>query len=288
MFRYELIILVGLLSAQHLFADTVFMRDGRRFDGTVVSQNRVQIVIMVNGSRQTLEKAEMMRIVFDDGKREAEMKHQQDQDDAARRDALKRAEERKAAEAREAEDRRRREALNKEAALRDAAQKEKARKEAEAKSKRDVDAAKAASEDTSGALFRSAFVPGWGHFYQGRTMEAAAYGFGFVGAVGLISKAASSAKTANSSYNADVRNALFFMSVPGDGSRLLTFYFLEKRNHSRSQQYQRARSLTAATLLAAGIYGGNLLTVAYFDNGKTSLHIGGGFHVTEVGLAVRF
>ncbi|MBI3396458.1 MAG: hypothetical protein HY042_11525 [Spirochaetia bacterium] len=288
---FRRLVLASVFFASPLIADSVLMRDGRRLDGAVIAQNRYSIVIVVNGVRQTINKADITRIVFEDGRREDQLRKQEE--DAARQDALRKEEERRAQEARRAEEARRlEEARNEVRRLEEQSKKEKAaeeKRQADARAQQDALDQARARANTSGALLRSAVLPGWGQYYQGRGGDAAIYGVGFVGSLGLLSSAYQSAKTAQTDYRAAALALKYSTFTAGPVGQLMVLSTLQDRNHARAVQLQRSRLLIGASLLVLGAYGANLYNVYTLPVGaRTALVLRGDLRATEAALVVRY
>lgn len=68
-----------------------------------------------------------------------------------------------------------------------------------------------------GALWRSALVPGWGQYHQGRNIAAVSYASLFAAAAGATGSAEKSAIKANRAYNESADQVLYSMAFPVSG-----------------------------------------------------------------------
>jgi hypothetical protein len=182
-----LILFGGLGSGLH--ADTIFLKNGQTVTGDIVSQTRNRIDIQTTAGLKRVQKTMVRRVVFSKKESASEAAARRAREAAARKaeaEAARQAEaEAEAVRRAEVESARKAEA-EAEAARKSQAEAETAARQAEA-DRKEREAAEAARVPitSSGALWRSMILPGWGQYYQGRTFAAFGYGGAFVGAAAL-------------------------------------------------------------------------------------------------------
>lgn len=165
-FQARAIVILLLICPGFLLADTVLLRNGQRIEGKIVGQSRTTVRIATAGGTRSIPKDKVRRIVYggnDKAKEEQERKRKEREErlQKLREKRQKELEEKQKADEEARKNEEEREAL--EAARR--AERERLALEA------------AASEEVTltGAVVRSALLPGLGQLYQGRTGAGAAY-----------------------------------------------------------------------------------------------------------------
>lgn len=159
LFSLILVLLIFLFSAA-LFADTVYMKNGKVYNGKIVGQSRKKIRIKIGGTTRVFEKKTIKRVIYsksaEELKKNTEAKRKAEEE-------RKRNEARADRDKKDAEEKRRLEA-------------ERLRKiKLEKQHKIDI----ALGPTWHGALLRSLLVPGWGQYYQGRQSMAYIIGGAF-------------------------------------------------------------------------------------------------------------
>lgn len=158
-----------LTVSMSLFAENILLKKGGTIQGKVVEQDQNKLKVKKpDGSIVTVQKSEILKVVYKDTLT------------AAEEEKLRKAEEEKERVKREKEEAAR---LKKEAEDAKKAEKElatqKAKDDAEAEKKR-LEAEKLAESERKnltalGATWRSAVLPGWGQWKQGRKIQAIVY-----------------------------------------------------------------------------------------------------------------
>jgi hypothetical protein len=302
--RYALIgALCVLFALGSLAADTVLMKDGRSYSGTITSQGQTSITIRTEaGVPITLEKAMVRRVTYGDSiqeqKRRQELEAQrQAANERARLAALEAEKKRQADAALEAERKRQADAAleaerkrQADAALEaekkrqaDAALEAERKRQAdaalEAERKRQTDAALEAEKkrqaegpsrfsDDASRLARSALIPGWGQWTAKRPVAGSLYLAGIVMLAGKSYLEASRFRTASTR---DQTNGAFLTAFGGASVQLpLTLAGIDLTNRSYAAQKAAGQSTVLFGGAAAGLYLWNLFDAYFFGPSQQS------------------
>ncbi|GBF51870.1 hypothetical protein LPTSP4_34080 [Leptospira ryugenii] len=165
-------LLFVLLLSVPMFAENVLLKRGGTVKGKIIEQDQNKLKIQKeDGTVATISKSEILKVVY------------KEHITAAEEEKLRKAEEEKARLQQEKERQKEEERQKKELAEKEKADKEnadkKAKEDAEAKKKREAEE-KLAQESRKnltrgGAVWRSAVLPGWGQYRQGRKVVAFVY-----------------------------------------------------------------------------------------------------------------
>ncbi len=229
--------------------DRVHLRDGRSFAGSVIRQNRTTIWLRLEtGAVREFSKRDVFRVVYDtkdtEARRKAEARKRQEAEER-KRDEIRRGE-----EARKAEE---------------------ARKRNEAQRK-----AADPRPTLLGSLWRSAVLPGWGQFHQGRTLVAGGFGVTFLGLAYNAKGAADEFRRSSASYRASA--SILTLAVlsnhrltPVSDQEVLGFSL---RHKAASNQGQARVSAAGASRLLGYVYALNLLDVVFLGGGSSVVRAG--------------
>jgi len=266
--------LAALMVVAPASAETLVLKTGERVTGRIISQDRERVVIRTAQGPQVVFKRDISRLIYGGA-----------QDDEAAKNA---EEERKAAEAarlareREAERRRQAELQRRQAAEARAAREqfqreqdlyaaavtrlEEKRREQEAAERRETEEEREAAEqekqreqeladkgagDPWGALWRSAVLPGWGHYYSGQTWWGVGYATAFAAAGGYVYHTRQLAFDAKVRYQ-NYADTTFVLSLI-QGPQAIDQFAVEVQ--SRSDLYgSRVADVSRATAVLGGVY----------------------------------
>ncbi len=138
------------------------------------------------------------------------------------------------------------------------------------------------------AFIRSAILPGWGQYYQGRDKAAIGYGSATFLAVAVATAAGSDAVAASTKYKNSAHLAAFSVYFIGDGAgqfnldptpslgifgglSAMDFYLGNQRNSASAANISARNSYYALGTLAASIYIANLVDVLLFHPEKSEV-----------------
>ncbi len=164
-------IFITLLSCSSLMADTIIMRNGTRYDGTIINQSRTSVTIRVDGRPITVQKSAVARISY--GPTEQDVEEERKKQEELRK---KREEELKRLE--EARKQRLEEEQKKKDIARQIDEWTRFRKNIPGKEDESEDwilDGPGEKKSAFSAIWRSAVFPGWGHWYLEENTYAASY-----------------------------------------------------------------------------------------------------------------
>lgn len=180
-----LVLLLGPVLTGSVNAEVVILKNGQQISGQIVGQSRSAVQVRTAGGTQTIDKGAVRRIVY--GATLEEKK--QDEDRRKKQEVLqKKQQEELLKQQQELIKKQQDEFLKKQEEDQKRLLDDAARAEAERRAAAARAAAAAEPEDDSitlsGALWRSAVLPGWGQAYQGRTGAAIGFAAAAVGLAG--------------------------------------------------------------------------------------------------------
>lgn len=260
--RWFIAILIFFLSSGPLFADRILMKSGQVLNGKIIRQSRKDITVRLASGVRTVSKTQVRRVFF--GKNaDAEMK----KEEALQLAALKTKAEQELK------------------AATDAKQTEAKKEEAEQEHKNQRPTRHQEPVDRTNimsALWRSALVPGWGQYYQGRIWSGVAYGGLFLGAAGAVYSSNGSLVAARSDLDAAASFVFYSVGINGlavvqatgnqlaQDSLVLQFLTIGQRNSAAASVKSAQSNLNIAGGILATVYLVNLADVVLFAPDKQS------------------
>ncbi len=248
---------LAFLAVLPLSADTVLLRTGQAVEGTIVSQSRTDIRIQTPTGIQTLQKANVQRVIYgSDAARVAEEKRvleeQRKQEEAKKQEELRKQE-----EARKAEEK---------------------RKAGEGKAgKTTPETTQTAGPGRWAYTWRSMVLPGWGHMYRGDAFTGYAYMGGFGLALATVAWTQNNAQQAKSTYASEVlMNKVKGIAIRnglggGTGTGFVALLYMRQADADVQKSYKEAvtRNKSALGVLGA-LYVGQLAHLTFFGSGPTA------------------
>lgn len=193
------LVLILTFAATAVHADLLYLKNGGTITGKIVGVSQSAVTIQTEGGAQTVAKAAVRRIVYgavEDPaaarKKQEEARKKQEEERKRQEELLKDLEKR-----REEELRRRQELLEQ-------------KQPAPAPSPAPLPEPEG-EKTRLGAITRSALLPGWGQFYQGRALEGSIYAGTMLALAGGGAYAAAEYSAARSAYRSSA-NLLFYTS----------------------------------------------------------------------------
>jgi flagellar biosynthesis GTPase FlhF len=215
----KIFFLFFIVSFSQLFADIVYLKNGKKIEGKIVNQSRTQIQIDVNGKLELIDKQNINKIEFEnleERKKQEELKRQQEEE-RKKQEELKRQQE---------EERKKQEELKR--------QQEEERKKQEIK-----------PPNTEFVYLKTAVLPGWGEYSINNYYRSAIWGGLFWISLGATISEINKLKTFQKEYNN--LNNLYQVSPPD-----YEFYFISQINNKKSlakSSYNKANGLATLTIL---------------------------------------
>jgi len=164
--KWALAIFLFLVTA--LQADQLFLKNGQVIEGQITAQSRTSVTIKTAGGNLTIQKAQIRRIVFGAVKDPDEEKRKKEAEER-----LKKLKEEREKRQKERED-----------GDREKDELEKKREEERQKEAQTEETPEPEEITLTGALVRSAIIPGWGQVYQGRGAMGGLYITSYVALLG--------------------------------------------------------------------------------------------------------
>ncbi|MBE7437010.1 MAG: hypothetical protein HS115_01050 [Spirochaetales bacterium] len=160
-------LLIFLVLATALRADQLFLKNGQTIEGQITAQSRTSVTIKTAGGNMTIQKAQIRRIVFGAVKDPDEEKRKKEAEERLKK--LKEEREKRQKEREDGD-----------------------REKDELEKKREEERQKELTQETpepeeitlTGAIVRSAILPGWGQVYQGRGAMGGLYITSYVALLG--------------------------------------------------------------------------------------------------------
>lgn len=169
----SLAIFLTLSAPASLLAETVFFRNGQYLNGELIAQTKETVTMRTATGEQVISKAKIKRILYNTTSAEDKKKLEEQAKAEEKKREQERIERERIAEAKRKDDDAKR------------AQAEEARKRDEAAAKKSSGGGSLfgglVSEATLAGVWRSAVIPGWGQYYQGRQDRAKIYAGAAVG-----------------------------------------------------------------------------------------------------------
>jgi len=215
----KIFFLFFIVSFSQLFADIVYLKNGKKIEGKIVNQSRTQIQIDVNGKLELIDKQNINKIEFEnleERKKQEELKRQQEEE-RKKQEELKRQQE---------EERKKQEELKR--------QQEEERKKQEIK-----------PPNTEFVYLKTVVLPGWGEYSINNYYRSAIWGGLFWISLGATISEINKLKTFQKEYNN--LNNLYQVSPPD-----YEFYFISQINNKKSlakSSYNKANGLAILTIL---------------------------------------
>jgi len=289
---YRLLLIATFLTfTAALYAENVYLRDGRIVSGRITNQTRTDITIATPQGVIKIQKDQIRRIQYDTGTdekaqeeaRKAEERRRLEEYNRQQEEMKRRQEEqRRQEEARKAEEQRKTEQQKAEADKRLADQKkteedkrkqEEARKREEENRRREAEA-RDAGPTWYGAFVRSLVLPGWGQYYSGRKTTGYMMGCGFLVAGGLMLREQSAYDRNRSAYAETTRGFLLgtpfvarslFNVSQTDGQAYYWFFAGSgQTGATRERMELHAKKLSALKTGVAVFYAWNIVDVILF------------------------
>jgi len=208
----KIFFLFFIASFSQLFADIVYLKNGKKIEGKIVNQSRTQIQIDVNGKLELIDKQNINKIEFknlEERKKQEELKRQQE------------------------EERKKQEELKRQ-------QEEERKKQEELKRKQEIK-----PPNTESVYLKTVVLPGWGEYSINNYYRSAIWGGLFWISLGATISEINKLKTFQKEYNN--LNNLYQVSPPD-----YEFYFigqiLNKKSLAKSS-YNKANGLAILTIL---------------------------------------
>jgi hypothetical protein len=208
----KIFFLFFFVSFSQLFADIVYLKNGKKIEGKIVNQSGTKIQIDVNGKLELIDKQNINKIEFEnleELKKQEELKRQQE------------------------EERKKQEELKHQ-------QEEERKKQEELKRKQEIKPL-----NTEFVYLKTAVLPGWGEYSINNYYRSAIWGGLFWISLGATISEINKLKTFQKEYNN--LNNLYQVSPPD-----YEFYFISQINNKKSlakSSYNKANGLATLTTL---------------------------------------
>lgn len=234
--------LAFLLLPLAVLAETVYLRDGRVLEGSLIGQSRTEIRLRTDRGLVVINKTKIRRIAYSSG-------HTPVDKVAVDKAAADKA----AADARQKEQLRQQAELARRREIARKIEKEKRKANQDRKTPGQPARADGASAGHSrwGAPLRSAALPGWGHQYLGSPLLGWTYSGVFVGAAAFAAGSRAQALTAKSKYDAATARSKLFPFLGSGGAVLAVLLDQQARStyEKSTRQYRQSLGLVAFVYL---------------------------------------
>jgi hypothetical protein len=251
---------VLFFSLAALQADIIYLRSGQTLSGKIVAVSPAAIVIETPNGRQTLAKGAVRRIVYGvtedpDKKKKEEEQRKKLEEQRKKQEELQKELQKQ----REDELKRRQDELDRQ------------KQEALSKPQRRPEPEISGSASMEGAIWRSALLPGWGQFYQGRSLEGSVYLASFLAVAGAAGYAGSQYSAHRSAYRSSASMLLYSsplaadkigVGLPYDNFALM--YAIQNSNGINSAAQEKAgRDMTVALLMMNSLKNSRVESTAF-------------------------
>jgi flagellar biosynthesis GTPase FlhF len=229
----KIFFLFFIVSFSQLFADIVYLKNGKKIEGKIVNQSKTQIQIDVNGKLELIDKQNINKIEFenlDERKKQEELKRQQEEE-RKKQEELKRQQE---------EERKKQEELKRQQEELKRQQEEERKKQEELKRKQEIK-----PPNTESVYLKTVVLPGWGEYSINNYYRSAIWGGLFWISLGATISEINKLKTLQKEYNN--LNNLYQVSPPD-----YEFYFISQITNKKSlakSSYNKANGLAILTIL---------------------------------------
>jgi flagellar biosynthesis GTPase FlhF len=250
----KIFFLFFIVSFSQLFADIVYLKNGKKIEGKIVNQSRTQIQIDINGKLELIDKQNINKIEFEnleERKKQEELKRQQEEE-RKKQEELKRQqeEERKKQEElkrQQEEERKKQEELKRQQEEERKKQEELKRQQEEERKKQEELKRKQEIKppNTESVYLKTVVLPGWGEYSINNYYRSAIWGGLFWISLGATISEINKLKTFQKAYNN--LNNLYQVSPPD-----YEFYFISQINNKKSlakSSYNKANGLATLTIL---------------------------------------